>query len=181
MGDCDECRRGLLRAGIAGAVLLVPGCGSGSDPGSPGDGGGADEAGDDGGEGEGGDGGACGTTCATGAKTLEFTFEKYPQLRNVGGSAGAKAPGYSDPTCKLSVVVVVQPTAGTYVAFSAGCTHQCCTVAYDEPAKEFKCPCHQSTFSVTTGERTSGPAPVGSSLEKLSVCADECGVYVSYP
>jgi len=183
MGDCDECRRGLLRAGIAGAaVLLVPGCGAQNESGS-GDGGGPDEAGnddapgDDGGEG-GSEGGACGATCATGTKTLAFTFAKYPQLKNVGGSALNNAPGYSDPSCGLDIIVVAQPTAGKYVAFSAGCPHACCTVAYNKGRTEFLCPCHGSTFN-TSGQVTGGPAPNG--LQKLSVCADECGVYVSYP
>jgi Rieske Fe-S protein len=177
MGDCDECRRGLLRAGIAGAaVLLVPGCGSKNE--SEADGGEPDEAGDDAAEGDGGDAGVCTPTCATGSKTLTFTFDKYPQLKNVGGSVSYKAAGYSDPTCHLDSIVVAQPSSGTYVAVSAGCPHQCCIVAYDAKHTEFLCPCHGSTFD-TSGQRTGGPAPTG--LQKLSVCADECGVYVSLP
>jgi Rieske Fe-S protein len=176
MGDCDECRRSFLRAGIAGAVLLVPGCGGRpNDSGSPDDASAPDDAGDD--AGEGGDG-ACDPTCSTGSKTLTFTFEKYPQLRSVGGSVAYKAAGYSDPTCHLDSIVVAQPTAGTYVAVSAGCPHECCIVAYNAKHTEFLCPCHGSTFD-TSGARTGGPAPSG--LQKLSVCVDACAVYVSLP
>lgn len=167
--------------GVAGAaVLLVPGCGAQTDSG-PGDGGTADEAGDDAdaGEPDGGEGGTCQPTCAEGSKTLTFTFAKFPQLRNVGGTVTTKGPtGYSDPSCHLDLFIVVQPTAGTYVAFSAGCPHQCCTVAYNKAHSEFLCPCHGSTFNMS-GQVTGGPAPNG--LQKLSVCADDCGVYVSFP
>jgi len=184
MDDCNECRRGLLRAGLGGvAVLLVPGCGVAPNETGPGDGGGPDEAGDDtsgddGGEG-GGEGGACQVTCTSGTKTLEFTFAKYPALKNVGGSAVNNAPGYSDPSCGRDVIIVAQPTAGKYVAFSAACSHQCCIVGYDAKKTEFLCPCHQSTFNDTSGQVTGGPAPNG--LQKLTVCVDECAVYVSYP
>lgn len=178
MSDCNECRRGLLRAGVAGAVLLLPGCSSssvdfGSDAGG-GDGG-DDGSGDDGGDGE---GGACQPTCSQGKKTLAFLFTDYPSLQAVGGSALNNAPGYSDPSCGLDVVIVAQPTAGKFVAYSAACSHQCCTVQFKASRNEFYCPCHGSTFG-TDGQVTGGPAPVA--LAKLQVCADACGVYVSYP
>jgi Rieske Fe-S protein len=182
MSDCNECRRGLLRAGVAGAVLLLPGCGAssvnfGTDAGGGdgGDGGPGDDAGDDGG---GGEGGACQPTCSEGKKTLTFLFTDYPSLQAVGGSAMNNAPGYADPSCGLDVVIVAQPTAGKYVAYSAACSHQCCTVHYVPSRSEFVCPCHQSTFGID-GQVTGGPAPVA--LAKLQVCADACGVYVSYP
>ena len=54
-------------------------------------------------------------------------------------------------------VVVTQPTAGTFRAFSAICTHQGCTV--DSVAGgTINCPCHGSKFSVTDGSVTKGPA-----------------------
>jgi Rieske Fe-S protein len=178
MSNCDECRRSLLRAGVAGAaVLFVPGCGPKNESESGG-GGTSDEAGDDAGEGDGGDGGVCQPTCSEGTKTLTFTFDKYPQLRTVGGSVTYKAAGYSDPSCHLDLIIIAQPTAGTYVAFSAGCPHACCTVAYNAKHTEFLCPCHGSSFNMS-GQVTGGPAPNG--LQKLSVCADDCGVYVSLP
>jgi Rieske Fe-S protein len=172
MSRCDECRRGLLRAGFGGAaMLLVPGCGSApgqsgrDDAGAPGEGGAAE-------------GGACQATCSADAKTLEFPFSEYPQLKNVGGSAWNSAPGYSDPSCHRDMIVVAHPSAGTYVAFSASCPHQCCPVSFNMTRTEFVCPCHGSTFDIR-GRVTGGPAPNG--LQELSGCADECGVYVSFP
>jgi Rieske Fe-S protein len=57
-----------------------------------------------------------------------------------------------------SKVVVTQPTAGQYKAFSAICTHQGCVVAKIENAK-IECTCHHSMFSITDGSVVGGPAP----------------------
>ncbi|GAA2723271.1 Rieske (2Fe-2S) protein [Actinocorallia aurantiaca] len=54
-------------------------------------------------------------------------------------------------------VIVSQPTAGQYVAFSAVCTHQGCTVNKIEGA-EAACPCHGSRFKVADGTVARGPA-----------------------
>ncbi|MCW2754627.1 MAG: putative iron sulfur protein [Marmoricola sp.] len=55
-------------------------------------------------------------------------------------------------------VVVTQPTAGHFKAFSATCTHQGCTVA-KVAAGTIDCPCHFSRYSITDGAVVSGPAP----------------------
>ncbi|GAA2208005.1 Rieske (2Fe-2S) protein [Nonomuraea monospora] len=57
---------------------------------------------------------------------------------------------------KNQKIVVTQPTAGEYKAFSAVCTHQGCTV--DEVADTINCPCHGSAFSITDGSVANGPA-----------------------
>jgi Rieske Fe-S protein len=54
-------------------------------------------------------------------------------------------------------VVVTQPTAGEFKAFSAVCTHMGCLV--DKVASgTIDCPCHDSEFSVKNGSVVSGPA-----------------------
>jgi len=54
-------------------------------------------------------------------------------------------------------VVVTQPEAGTFHAFSAVCTHQGCTVG-DVTGGTINCPCHGSKFGITDGAPVEGPA-----------------------
>jgi Rieske Fe-S protein len=54
-------------------------------------------------------------------------------------------------------IVVTQPTAGAFKAFSAVCTHAGCIV--DGVANGvIQCPCHGSQFNITTGAVVTGPA-----------------------
>jgi len=55
-------------------------------------------------------------------------------------------------------VVVTQPKKGTFLAFSAICTHQGCPVG-TVSGDRILCPCHGSVFSVTDGSVVDGPAP----------------------
>jgi Rieske Fe-S protein len=66
-------------------------------------------------------------------------------------------------------VVVTQPTAGDFKAFSAICTHQGCTVG-DVAGGVIICPCHGSQFSVEDGSVTAGPAP--SPLPEVAITVD---------
>ncbi len=68
----------------------------------------------------------------------------------VGGAVSAK-----DSSGKP--VIVSQPTKGEVVAFSAICTHRGCTVA--PKGDQLVCPCHGSTYDLSTGDNTGGPAP----------------------
>jgi Rieske Fe-S protein len=55
-------------------------------------------------------------------------------------------------------VVVTQPAAGEFKAFSAVCTHMQCIV--DQVSNgTIDCPCHGSQFSVKDGQVVAGPAP----------------------
>lgn len=54
-------------------------------------------------------------------------------------------------------LVVTQPAVGRFSAFSATCTHQGCTVTTVEDGT-INCPCHGSSFAITDGTVTNGPA-----------------------
>ena len=56
--------------------------------------------------------------------------------------------------------VLVHLKSGEFVAYSAECTHQGCTVSYRAKGKDYlACPCHGSVFDpVSGGEVVSGPA-----------------------
>ncbi|WP_217702491.1 Rieske (2Fe-2S) protein [Nocardioides guangzhouensis] len=55
-------------------------------------------------------------------------------------------------------LVVTQPEAGTFKAFSSTCTHMGCTVNAVADGT-IDCPCHGSRFSIDDGSVQSGPAP----------------------
>jgi Rieske Fe-S protein len=55
-------------------------------------------------------------------------------------------------------VVVTQPTAGTFKAFSAVCTHEGCLVSSVADGT-ITCPCHMGQFSATDGSVQGGPPP----------------------
>jgi cytochrome b6-f complex iron-sulfur subunit len=125
--------------------------------------------------GGGGSAGGGGTTCTTGSNIVQVSFASNPGLNTVGGSATVNANGYSDPVCGQNQIIVAQPTAGTYIAVSASCTHQCCIVQFT--GSGFQCPCHGATFDLT-GAVTQGPA--SQPLQQLTVsCTDASGVYVT--
>jgi thiosulfate dehydrogenase (quinone) large subunit len=80
----------------------------------------------------------------------------------VGGSASFTDPKSTDPS------VVIQLTAGDFVAYDAICPHQGCTVAYQTSARIIACPCHGSEFDPKTGAVTRGPAPTGLTRIKVT-------------
>jgi Rieske Fe-S protein len=68
-------------------------------------------------------------------------------------------------------VVVTQPTAGNFKAFSAVCTHQGCVVSKVDATK-ITCACHNSVFSTTDGSVMSGPASRALEAKTVTVSGD---------
>ncbi|NEC90199.1 Rieske (2Fe-2S) protein [Streptomyces sp. SID12501] len=68
-------------------------------------------------------------------------------------------------------VVVTQPTAGTYKAFSSKCTHAGCAVTSIANGAII-CPCHKSEFSVADGSVKKGPATEALAAESIKVSGD---------
>ncbi|MBL1109945.1 Rieske (2Fe-2S) protein [Streptomyces sp. 5-8] len=96
-----------------------------------------------------------------------------------GGSAGGTAlaktadiPEGGGKIFKDQGVVVTQPTAGTYKAFSSKCTHQGCAVGSVADGV-IVCPCHNSHFSAEDGSVKKGPATRPLAAAKISVSGDE--------
>jgi Rieske Fe-S protein len=73
-------------------------------------------------------------------------------------------------------VVVTQPTAGDFKAFSAICTHQGCIVA-EIKGTDIDCNCHGSKFSIKDGSVLTGPAT--KPLEKLTANVKGTGITVT--
>ncbi|MFJ9006215.1 Rieske (2Fe-2S) protein [Streptomyces canus] len=91
-----------------------------------------------------------------------------------GGTAFAKTSDIPEGGGKIfkdQGVVVTQPTAGTYKAFSSKCTHQGCAVSSIAKGV-IVCPCHKSEFSVADGSVKKGPAPKALPAEQITVSGD---------
>ena len=54
-------------------------------------------------------------------------------------------------------IVITQPQAGSFEAFTAVCTHQGCIVG-TVSGGTINCPCHGSKFSIANGSVVNGPA-----------------------
>ncbi|WP_241996580.1 Rieske (2Fe-2S) protein [Kribbella antiqua] len=67
-----------------------------------------------------------------------------------------------------SEVVVTQPTAGTFKAFTSVCTHQQCQVA-SVANGTINCDCHGSKFSITDGSVVHDPAPQPLAPKQITV------------
>ncbi|MFD7445871.1 Rieske (2Fe-2S) protein [Streptomyces sp. NPDC059909] len=68
-------------------------------------------------------------------------------------------------------VVVTQPKAGEFKAFSSKCTHQGCAVK-NVTGGEIICPCHNSKFDATDGSVKAGPATTGLPAASIVVEGD---------
>jgi Rieske Fe-S protein len=133
--DSLATRRGMLAGvGLVGLAGAVTACGGGSSSAGASENGVASPAATA--------GAASGSAAATG-QALAAT-SKIP----VG--SGTVFPGPK--------VVVTQPTAGEFKAFSAVCTHMGCIVNSVSNGT-IDCPCHGSQYNITTGAVVAGPAP----------------------
>lgn len=68
--------------------------------------------------------------------------------------------------------VLLQPTAGEFLALSAVCTHLGCIVKWVADSEEFLCPCHGGRFS-PAGQVLGGPPPKPLAVYGVSIEGDE--------
>ncbi|MEX0173111.1 Rieske (2Fe-2S) protein [Streptomyces sp. LMG1-1-1.1] len=69
-------------------------------------------------------------------------------------------------------LVITQPKAGEFKAFSSKCTHQGCAVSSVKDGV-IVCPCHQSHFDVSDGSVKSGPASAPLPPTPIQVVGEE--------
>ena len=125
-------RRSLAGAGLIGVALpVLAACGGGS----------------------GGD-----TSSSDPATTSSAPTATKPGAAEPGLVAAADVPVGGGVILNKENLVVTQPEAGTFKAFSNICTHQGCTVTKVADGT-IDCPCHGSTYSVQDGSVQGGPAP----------------------
>ncbi|MBX7553138.1 Rieske (2Fe-2S) protein [Streptomyces sp. NPDC004232] len=149
----------VAAAGAAGLAAALTACGSSDDNSSSTTGTGS---------------GSTGTTGSTGAAATGGASASSGSSQNGGGTALARTSDIPEGGGKIfkdQGVVVTQPTAGTFKAFSAKCTHQGCAVG-SVSGGVIVCPCHNSHFSVADGSVKQGPATQPLAAEKISVSGE---------
>ena len=110
------------------------------------------------------------TACAGYGSGGPVTAEAPSAVPNeAAGTAGGSAAGAGAVAAVADVpvgggivlaaqdLVVTQPVAGIFKAYSATCTHQGCKVN-EVASGTINCPCHGSRFAVADGAPTAGPA-----------------------
>lgn len=86
-----------------------------------------------------------------------------------GGAEIAKVADIPEGGGKVvGAVVITQPQAGTFKAFSSKCTHQGCAVK-SVSDNVINCPCHNSNFDAADGSVKSGPATSPLPEQKIKV------------
>jgi Rieske Fe-S protein len=155
--DSLATRRGVLAGvGLVGLASAITACGAGASSSSTAS-------------------GTATTQAATG------TTPAAPASSAAGGASSSAAGNALTATSKIPVgsgmifpepqVVVTQPSAGEFKAFSAVCTHMGCIVNQISNGT-IDCPCHGSQYSIATGDVVSGPAPRPLPAKQIKVTGD---------
>jgi Rieske Fe-S protein len=158
--DSLATRRGMLAGvglvGLAGAITACGASGSSSSP-------------------------TTGTNSTPGAGATTATVPTTAAASSGQSASGAGAADALASTSEIpvgggkifdkAVVVVTQPTAGEYKAFSAVCTHMGCIVNQISMGR-IDCPCHGSEYSISDGAVLAGPAPRPLPAKQIKISGD---------
>ncbi|MFB7032181.1 MULTISPECIES: Rieske (2Fe-2S) protein [unclassified Streptomyces] len=134
---------------LAAAALTATGCGSDGD--------------DDGGDG--------GTATATPEAPESPESPESPEGDGEALARTSEIPVGGGAVFAEEKVVVTQPKAGEFKAFSAVCTHQGCLVNRVADGT-IDCPCHGSKFRVADGSVVTGPATRPLPAERINVSGE---------
>jgi Rieske Fe-S protein len=112
---------------------------------------------------------ACGGSSDTPATTSQSSAPAA-----AGGALGktSDVPVGGGTVFKEQKVVVVQPKAGEFKAFTAICTHQGCVVGSVADGM-IDCPCHGSKFKIEDGSVSAGPAKEPLAEKQIKVDGDQ--------
>jgi Rieske Fe-S protein len=158
-------RRTVLRGAAVAGVAVLSGTGLAAC--------GGDEATTAGGDSGGG-------TAASPTAPAQTSAPASEPAGGAGGGGGGLAKTADIPVgggkiFEAEKVVVTQPKAGEFKAFTAVCTHQGCTVATVDGGT-INCACHGSKFSVADGSVKGGPAPGPLAAKQVTVSGDDITV-----
>jgi Rieske Fe-S protein len=109
------------------------------------------------------------------------TMAPEPSTGGEGANGAQAGPGEKVPTSEIPVkggkvfknhgLVVTQPAAGDFKAFSAICPHRGCMVGKVSD-NVINCPCHDSEFSAEDGSVKKGPATQPLAAKQITVTGD---------
>jgi cytochrome b6-f complex iron-sulfur subunit len=141
--------------GVGAACASLVACGGGASSSGGGSGGGKSGGGDSGGGnyggGNSGGGGSDGGSKKSSGGEAKAGGTAIASESEVAPGSAYKFKDSGNPA------VLVHLENGDFVAYSAICTHQACTVAYKDG--DLACPCHGSTFDPANGASVvTGPA-----------------------
>lgn len=160
--DSVATRRGVLAGvGLVGLAGAITACGTSSSSSSP---------------------ASVNTTPGGGATTATVPSSSpsvsSSAMHSTSGGAAADAlsstsaiPVGGGKIFPAKLVVVTQPAAGEFKAFSAVCTHMGCTVSQISMGR-IDCPCHGSEYSIKDGAVLAGPAPAPLPAKTIKVTGD---------
>ncbi|WP_055529608.1 Rieske (2Fe-2S) protein [Streptomyces graminilatus] len=117
---------------------------------------------------------ACGSEDDSSSPTAPEQGKAAPGPADAGGIPLAKTSDIPEGGGKIfkdEGVVVTQPKAGEFKAFSSKCTHAGCAVSGITNGV-ITCPCHKSEFSVADGSVKKGPATQPLPAASIKVSGD---------
>ena len=156
--DSSATRRGVLAGvGLVGLAGAITACGASGASGSP---------------------TSANSTSGGGATTATVPSASSSSKQSTSGGAATDAltstsaiPVGGGKIFNTQTVVVTQPAAGEYKAFSAVCTHMGCLVSTISDGI-IHCPCHGSEYSIKNGAVVHGPAVKPLPAKTIKVTGD---------